>query len=168
MGDPKNINGFVKDLKTDFRVFRLERRENTLYLLERHKRLRIPARIYNRKMFFIRPVFIDHQGYESWEIASFEKGVLLEYIDELKKEKPIHFGVEKMVRSRIKDIFFPKVMPFLTEKQKRAFELAIENGYYNFPRKIDLEKLAKIMKVSISTYQEHLRKAEEKVIPSLK
>ncbi len=55
----------------------------------------------------------------------------------------------------------------LPEKQKKAFLLAIENNYYEYPRKIELEKLAKIMKVSLSTYQERLRKAElmKKILP---
>jgi CheY-like chemotaxis protein len=33
------------------------------------------------------------------------------------------------------------------------------------PRKVDLGDLAKLMKVSTSTYQEHLRKAESKLLP---
>ena len=55
----------------------------------------------------------------------------------------------------------------LTEKQKQAIHEAIINGYYNYPRKIDLEKLSKIMKVSRVTFQEHLRKAESKLIPQI-
>ncbi len=168
MGNPNEINKFVKDLAKDPRTSRLERERNTLYLLERHKKLRIPARLYNKKIFFVKPVFVDKQGYEIWEVASFEKKILQKYIKELKKEKSIKFKIEKIIKSKIKDVFFPKVMPLLTEKQKRAFELAIENEYYAFPRKTDLGKLAKLMKVSLSTFQEHLRKAEEKTIPSLK
>ena len=57
-------------------------------------------------------------------------------------------------------------MPRLSNKQREAYQLAVENGYYKFPRKIGLEEMAKIMKISVSTFQEHLRKAEEKIIPS--
>ncbi|MBS3099479.1 helix-turn-helix domain-containing protein, partial [Candidatus Pacearchaeota archaeon] len=32
----------------------------------------------------------------------------------------------------------------LTEKQKEAFALAVENGCYGYPRKVKLEKLGKI------------------------
>jgi predicted DNA binding protein len=45
--------------------------------------------------------------------------------------------------------------------------IAIKNGYYNFPRKNDLNKLSKIAKVSKQTFQENLRKAENKLIPFL-
>ena len=43
--------------------------------------------------------------------------------------------------------------------------LAIKHSYYDYPRKIELEKLADIMKISYSTYQAHLRKAEKKLLP---
>jgi predicted DNA binding protein len=46
-----------------------------------------------------------------------------------------------------------------------AMELAIKNGYYHSPRNISVEQLAKLAKLSFSTFQVHLRKAEEKLIP---
>lgn len=58
-----------------------------------------------------------------------------------------------------------KVSPELTERQRRAMELAIKNGYYDSPRKTNIKKLAKISGLSFSTFQVHLRKAEEKLIP---
>ena len=58
-------------------------------------------------------------------------------------------------------------MPNLTQLQKQAIELAIQQGYYRTPRKIDLRKLARIMNLSLSTYQQHLRAAEEKLIPNI-
>ena len=66
---------------------------------------------------------------------------------------------------KIKSISAIKVAPELTEKQKQAIELAIKRGYYTSPRKISLQELAKISKLSFSTFQVHLRKAEEKLIP---
>jgi len=58
-------------------------------------------------------------------------------------------------------------LPELTQKQKRALEIAINNGYYDYPKKIKMEKLAKIMGVSYSTYQQHLKTAEGKIVPSI-
>jgi predicted DNA binding protein len=57
------------------------------------------------------------------------------------------------------------VLPKLTNKQKQALDLAMKYDYYEYPRKIKLEKLAKFMKISLSTYQAHLRKAERKILP---
>ena len=65
------------------------------------------------------------------------------------------------------DIYFSRLMPKLTDKQKRAVTLAWEYGYYRWPKKTDFGKLAKLMKVSVPTYREHLKKAEQKLMPDL-
>jgi hypothetical protein len=59
------------------------------------------------------------------------------------------------------------VAPKITVKQRKALELAVHGGYYDYPRKITLEDLAKQMGVSYATYQAHLRKAEQKLLPAL-
>ena len=61
-------------------------------------------------------------------------------------------------------LLITNVLPFMTERQKEALQLAVKNGYYEYPRQIDLMKLAKIMKVSYSTFQFHLRRAENKIM----
>jgi predicted DNA binding protein len=54
----------------------------------------------------------------------------------------------------------------LSDQQKIAFELALKYGYYNFPRRVNLDFLAKQMNISIATFQEHIRKAEAKIFSS--
>ena len=77
------------------------------------------------------------------------------------------FNLLKFHKVDIDNVFFPKLMPKLTAKQKRAIELAIQERYYKSPRKTNLRKLAKLMGVSLATFQQHLRAAEEKLIPNL-
>jgi len=55
----------------------------------------------------------------------------------------------------------------LSEKQLSVFQLACEQGYYENPKRIDLEPLAEMIGVSPSTLAEHLRKAETKLLPIL-
>jgi len=57
--------------------------------------------------------------------------------------------------------------PDLTQHQRDSLELAIEEGYYQFPKKTDLNKLAKIAKLSKSAFSEHLKRAEMKVLGEL-
>ncbi len=55
----------------------------------------------------------------------------------------------------------------LTEKQLRALILAVENGYYGVPKKVTTEEIAGMLGVPRTTYEEHLRKAESKVLGSV-
>ena len=57
------------------------------------------------------------------------------------------------------------MQPKLTNKQKQAMNLAIKHRYYDYPRKIDVQELAKLSKLSFSTFHAHLRKAEQKLLP---
>jgi predicted DNA binding protein len=69
---------------------------------------------------------------------------------------------------KVPKIFIPEIMPELTDKQYNAFKLASEQGYYEFPRKTNLHKLAKLAKVSRPTFEEHLRKAEIRLLRFMK
>jgi predicted DNA binding protein len=55
----------------------------------------------------------------------------------------------------------------LTAKQIQSLAIAAYNGYYSWPRRITLEELAKIGHMSRRAFQEHLRRAEAKALPSL-
>lgn len=165
-GNAKDIEIFLNELRKDKRIINIEVAKNIVFFIERRKKKDIPASHYNPKMFFVRPVFSEKSGYEYWELASWDKNVLMGFINGLKREKDVNVIIEKIQNEKLDTIYFPKVMPKLSDKQREAFQLAVENGYYKFPRKIDLGKLAKLMHVSLSTYQEHLRKAEEKIMPS--
>jgi len=50
--------------------------------------------------------------------------------------------------------------PNLTDKQMEALQLAITEGYYEMPRKTEVAKLAKRLKIKRVAMQERLRRAE--------
>jgi predicted DNA binding protein len=52
----------------------------------------------------------------------------------------------------------------LSERQREAVSLAFEEGFYDWPRGIEATDLADRMGIAHSTYLEHLRKAERKLI----
>lgn len=54
----------------------------------------------------------------------------------------------------------------LTKKEQKVMLMAIEHGYYEYPRKISATRLADDLNNSKSTVIEHLRKAENKIILS--
>ncbi|MFQ6080721.1 MAG: helix-turn-helix domain-containing protein [Candidatus Bathyarchaeia archaeon] len=57
-----------------------------------------------------------------------------------------------------------EIVSEISPKQLEAICHAHAKGYYRYPRKIGLRELARRMKVSKTTYQMHLRKAENKVM----
>jgi predicted DNA binding protein len=55
----------------------------------------------------------------------------------------------------------------LTRKQVHALVFALENGYYQVPKKVTTEEMASMLRLPRTTYEEHLRKAEGKVLRSM-
>jgi predicted DNA binding protein len=55
----------------------------------------------------------------------------------------------------------------LTEKQTDALLTAYAQGYFRFPRGSDLQTIASKEKISRTTFLEHLKKAENKIITAL-
>lgn len=163
-GTQKAINKFVRALKNEKETKKLEGSGNYIFTLNEKpasKNSYFP--LFDPKIIQVKPVVQRSDGYEDWELASFDREVLMKAlkIPDLQVEK------ESIEEKTIKDIFVPKINPELSEKQREAIELAVKNGYYNFPRRIHLEKLAEISKVKRQSYQENLRKAERKLIPFL-
>jgi predicted DNA binding protein len=43
----------------------------------------------------------------------------------------------------------------------------MQEGYYDWPKRTDFQQLARMMKISVPSYREHLKKAEKKLLPDL-
>jgi predicted DNA binding protein len=98
-------------------------------------------------------------------MACWDKEPLMQILERLPKEFEIK--LKSITQTKISDIFLPHVMPKLSDKQKEVINLAVKRGYYEFPRKVNLNGLAKELKLSKPTLQQHLRTAEKKVVPFL-
>lgn len=55
----------------------------------------------------------------------------------------------------------------LTRKQVQALVFALDNGYYQVPKRVTTEEMANKLRLPRTTYEEHLRKAEGKVLRSV-
>jgi HTH DNA binding domain len=55
----------------------------------------------------------------------------------------------------------------LTLPQRRALATAHSNGYFEVPRRMTTESLAKLMGIDKSTLSEHLRRAERRIVDDL-
>ncbi len=164
IGEKEKIHAFVSDLKKDKRTEYIEVNENTLFLIESTQNK--PVSSFTKQMFFVKPVVVDTNGFEHWEIASHKKEELMKFITTV---KPLcsSFSLLALKNTKLKDIYFPKVLPALTDLQKKALELAIAHKYYSVPKGIGLRQLATYMHLSLATYQKHLQKAEAKIVPDI-
>ena len=99
-------------------------------------------------------------------MASWNRDNLIEFINHIKKDIK-NVEILKIQKTKLTDVYYPHLMPKLTPNQKRAIELAFENGFYDFPKRINMEKLAAVMKVSTPTFCEHIKKAEKKLMPDI-
>lgn len=64
------------------------------------------------------------------------------------------------------DLNFSPISPLnqLTEKQREVLITAYRMGYYDIPRKLNSDNVAKKLRLANSTVVEHLRKAEQRLI----
>lgn len=113
---------------------------------------------------------IYRQGWEHYTAVAFDGEDLRELLDNLRSDREI----ELLSKTSISETQIPHSMlapagqlfEDLTHRQLAALQLALERGYYEQPRKTSLRDLAEQTAVARSTYEEHLRKAENKLITS--
>ena len=107
----------------------------------------------NKCFLFNKVPLVD--GWEIWTIAAPKKTAIKHAFDDIEK-----LGEFKLLH--IKKSTFDGFN--LSNKQEKILKLAIDLGYYNWPKKISISELAKKLNLSKVTIAEHLRKAEIKVI----
>ena len=167
-GDDKNIKKFVSALKRDKSLKNIEVDGNKVFLIEVTKKT-LPVTIrakLQQKIIWVKPIHINIKGEEHWEIASWDKRHIMKFIEEMKKV--CKYVILKSVKqSKLKDIYYTRLLPQLSPKQKEAITMAFAEGYYDWPKRTDFQILAQKMNLSVSTFREHLKKAEKKVLPDL-
>jgi predicted DNA binding protein len=163
-GKEENKKKFIKDLRKEKSIKKLEQSGNHIFTLNQEPLgKQYYSILFDPKIIRVKPVAQKTDSFEDWEMACWDKETLMKIMD------IPDFDVDLIYikQTKLSDIFLPHIYPKLSPKQKEAIELAVKQGYYEFPRKIKLEKLAKISKVKRETYQENLRRAERKLVPFL-
>lgn len=100
------------------------------------------------------------------------KKLALEFISELEKSaKRVKYSVtsvtellDKYRKYYLSHLFWHYFTTELTETQQRVLLTALRMGYFEWPRRVRVEDLAKCHGVSKATVTEHLRKAEAKLL----
>jgi len=87
--------------------------------------------------------------------------------DEVKSLKSDLESLGKIYYFKVRNMDINTLIPTsfdLSEQEKNSLVEAIKLGYYEYPRRINLEELAKIMRLSKPTLEQYIRKAEKKIM----
>ena len=169
IGDQGSIKKYINYIKNHKSIVKIEVYNNLIFTVAKHKReLEVYGAIYQPIFIYPSPAYLSKDGFEVIEIACWEKEPIQRLIKSLKKNKTTtYFEILSLINRSMEDMYIIRLLPKLPEKQEKAIRLAFEYGYYNFPRKLNLDRLSRIAKVSKPTFRENLRKAESKIIPKL-
>ena len=121
---------------------------------------------FNPELVLVKPTVNSPDGHEYWEVGSWNKGNVTKFIEDVSR----HMDTSEVLWIKNLanvELYFPSIMPKLSKAQEKAIMMAYQSGYYDYPRKVDLKQLAKGAGISIPSFQENLRKAENKLLPML-
>jgi predicted DNA binding protein len=159
-GDSSKFDRIIYMIKK-FKGYKLskevERSKDTLLLLvvlDQKSYIQNVIQKYNG--FFI-DLHTVYEGYEYWHVGIVNKDNVTKMLQEL-----AHMG-------KINILYMGEVdfsHKLLSPQQKKIFDYAYEQGYYDIPRRINIDKVAKALRLNHSTAGEHLLKAENKIINS--
>jgi predicted DNA binding protein len=162
----KNIAKYVAELSK--KTLKCERYKNVITTLTKNKIIDTYAAIYDRRLMYPAPAYLDDEGFEIWHISCWDRKPLQHLIKTMQEaETTISFTLLALEQRVSRKMYVLQALPELTDKQEEAIELAYKEGYYDYPRRIELCGLAHLQGVRTSTFQEHLRKAEKKLMPYL-
>jgi len=117
------------------------------------------------------PPTIYSGGWEFYKIISFRYKDVKELFRSLDRKASLEIiSSRPLYKGEIHDslcVSLSDLFTRLTEKQIVSFLEAYDNGYYRIPKKITAAELAGKIHLSRTTFEEHLRKAENKVISAI-
>ncbi len=115
------------------------------------------------------PIFYT-RGYEYYRLIAFRHEALAELFDRLTMQG---FQIEVQEKAPFNGMISDSLITMnslvgnLTEKQVDAIVAAYNSGYYQTPRRVNVQTIANRVNVPRTTLQEHLNKAENKLISSI-
>ncbi|ADD07629.1 HTH-10 family transcription regulator (plasmid) [Natrialba magadii ATCC 43099] len=129
--------------------------ESIIRRFERHNCVHLPPTVYRN-------------GWEHYSVIGFDEADVTALLAELDADREI----DVLSKTSIEERHVPHSSLFsvdrlfdgLTERQLEALRIALDAGYYNQPRGASITELAEETTVARATFEEHLRKAENKLV----
>lgn len=114
------------------------------------------------------PPTVHRHGWEHYSVVAFDEADVRELLADLEADREVEvlsttsLEVERVPHSLLAPV--DRLFEGATDRQLSALRLALERGYYEQPRRTSLRELATETAVARSTFEEHLRKAENKLL----
>ncbi|HEY4672753.1 MAG TPA: helix-turn-helix domain-containing protein [Nitrososphaerales archaeon] len=154
--DAEHIKSLLNDLRKDPYVYQVDAIETKKGLVMGSLKTRkcTACRSFATSECFLVSAKSTREGLVEWKVLS-SGGGLKKLLDNLEKG-----GVEAEIRSMI-DL---KDENALTERQEEILQIALEKGYFDYPKKMDIAELAKLLGISKPTLSEILRRGQKKIL----
>lgn len=129
------------------------------------------ADVIERNSCMWMPPEIYFGGWEEYKVIGFRESDYKKLFQKLGELGPIQIVEKKVLpEKRFRDTFLVSVSSVfseLTDKQADSLLAALEYGYYQIPKKMTAEDIAGKHHVPRTTFEEHLRKAESKILRAI-
>jgi len=110
-------------------------------------------------------------GWEWYRVIAFSERDLSRLFKDLDDECTVEVTSRRSISNEsIRDTFLVSTATLfgnLTTKQRRALIVALDSGYYHLPRGATAGEIARKLRVPRTSYVDHLRKAENKVLQAV-
>jgi predicted DNA binding protein len=110
-------------------------------------------------------------GWEWYRAISFNQQDIRKFFSSLEAFAKVEVLSRRTIKERTMRealvISTTSLLGGLTEKQASALIAALNEGYYRIPKKITTDEIAQRLGIPRTTFEEHLRKAESKVLVAL-
>lgn len=145
--------------------------ESGLHVVTRASLCSLENSIVNRledQNCLYQPPTVHRHGWEEYRLIAFTEEDIRALHDDLDADREIEvLSKTELAETRVPHSLLTPVDELfgeLTNRQLAALQIALENGYYEQPRKCSISELAEQTTVARATFEEHLRKAENKLV----
>ena len=129
------------------------------------------SRVFMKHNCLVLQPTVHTDGWEWYRVISFSERDMKSLFKELDRSWRIEVISKKTVgEGTVRDTFVittSNLLGGLTGNQAEALVLALDSGYYTVPKKSTTEAVAARVGLPRTTFEEHLRKAESKVMMSV-
>ncbi len=170
---PEEFHGAVEEFRRLYNVLDETEISTNIRLITQNcvcsRETTVHDNIQELEILNLMPIYYT-RGHEYYRLIAFRHEALAELFDRLSDQG---FQVDVLEKApfngMVSDslITLSSLVGSLTDKQVDAIVAAYNSGYYQTPRRVNVQTIADRAKVPRTTLQEHLNKAENKLISSI-